>query len=157
MKCYSHVKILIVLFHICLVMIRSTRTRSRNKHKNIKTGLIKNGPILWNSFTNDQVLDKLLKDERTNNNNNNIAQPNYNYNRIYNNSVNNFKQNETPVFLGGKTALSENQKSPTFTPVGPRHDSTVNFQGKKYSQMFRHINKRTIKPGFYGSSRLTRF
>ena len=62
-----------------------------------------------------------------------------------------------PTFLGGKVPLDENQKSPTFRTVGPNEDTTVNYKGKKYSDIYNNNNHKIIKAGFYGKSRLTRY
>ena len=61
-----------------------------------------------------------------------------------------------PSFLGGKHALDENQQSSTFRTVGPNEDSTVNYKGKKYSDLYQNSSSSNMKAGFYGKSRLTR-
>lgn len=123
-----------------------SKFRSRNNKASIKTqvkktNIKKNGPLTWDVLSEDQALEGMLKNERmyTANTDNNLVT----------NTV------QAPSFLGGR-ALSENQKSKTFRPVGPFDDSTINFKGNKYSHLYKTQNK-NINPGFYGKSRLTRF
>jgi hypothetical protein len=52
---------------------------------------------------------------------------------------------------------SENFKSPTFRTVGPNIDTTVNYNGQKYSKFLKYDSRTTLNSGYYGKSRLTRF
>ena len=77
---------------------------------------------------------------------NELPKTNYNNQKVIQTSNNNPKN---PV-------ISENQKSPTFRSVGPNLDSTINYQGQKYSNIIQNMPSKRISPGYYGRSRLTR-
>lgn len=71
-----------------------------------------------------------------------------------------------PVFLGGLTPLSENQKSPTFMPIDKdeptsRAPNGQNFEDLNYTKVHKlkvkgKVDKEEELPtGYYGESRIT--
>jgi len=139
-----------------------SKIRSKNKTKIKEKGKIlsskKNGPLSWELLSTDESLEALLENEKQDLNKNykiNISSDSPNkinkYPFISNHITNNLNLNLK------KENYSENIKSKTFRTVGPLEDSTVNNEGEKYSRFFSNKPKRNLKPGFYGSSRLTRF
>jgi hypothetical protein len=102
----------------------------------------KDGPLLWGTTTEDDILERFLKNERSG----------YNNNNYHNENINNFSSQFTN---SGNSISSENQKSKTFRSVSPYEDSTRNSNGKVYSQIFKTNHNGNFHPGYYGKSRLT--
>jgi hypothetical protein len=158
-------KIQILIFLIILIgyiessKVRS-RSRSRHKIKNDKSAFkstkannSKDGPLSWDLLADPKALETLLKSENNNlnflgstgssgqNNTAPVRQPTQTIQQVFNTN----------------TSIDENQQSKTFRSVGPFDNTTINKDGRKYSQIFHHTEEgHNFKPGFYGSSRLTR-
>jgi hypothetical protein len=156
MKCFF-LKLLLIFFMFYFnQFISCSKIKSRSKikmrnqkgqlsSKKSKANFHKNGPLTWETFTHDPILDSLLKDEREiikSNVNAIIEPPKINA--------------QLPPFLGGNAPLSDNQKSKTFRTVSPFEDSTIDYKGKKYSKMYMIKSIAKVNPGYYGKSRLTR-
>lgn len=166
MKCnyYLHFFIILSIIEI-LSSIKSkskikNKSRIRNKEKGKFLNNKKNGPISWDVFQENEALNSLLKNEREEING--YIRPNLNrIPRNYPNksyfSLTNAINNDSMNFLKVNENISANQKSKTFRSVGPYDDSTINKNGIKYSKIYHNKSNRNLNPGFYGSSRLTRF
>ncbi len=137
------------------------KSKGKNKVKGkVSINTMKNGPLSWDLLSQDDVLESLLKNEREENKRNNSA----NFAINPQNKINNrypftsIQDTNNLSFIQSKREnTSENDKSKTFRTVGPLDDTTINNNGVKYSKIFHNKSNRNLKPGFYGSSRLTRF
>ena len=107
-----------------------------------KSTVKKNGPVTWSGLNDDFIEGFNYAPQQ-----HFVINPPHNFIEKSSNTNNNHMRSNT---------LSDNQKSPTFRPVGPHVDSTVNRQGTKYSSLIQNPNYRRIPPGYYGRSRLTR-
>jgi hypothetical protein len=108
----------------------------------------KNGPLTWDALNEDLI--EGFSTVGPQQHQKSIGRRTSHSNFIQTKSKSNYSTNSM------SQASSENQNSPTFRPVGPHLDSTVNVQGQKYSNIMKNLPNRRISPGYYGRSRLTR-
>ena len=125
--------------------------KSFNKNFNKK----KNGPVTWDSL-NDDLIEGFNTETTNQTIQVNVQNPKINSQFVENKPIDSNRYKEIKENFDKVPILSENQKSPTFRSVGPHQDSTVNYQGEKYSNIIRNTKNLRISPGFYGRSRLTR-
>ena len=164
MKCYLILISLIILSLIEFILNSRSKSRSKSKSKsrgkNKEKGKIlntkKNGPLSWDLLSEDDALETLLKSERQEDNNKSNFL-NDSQNKINRYPFTSSQQDNNPNFISKNEINSENLKSKTFKSVGPYDDSTINNSGVKYSKIYHNKSNKNLKPGFYGSSRLTRF
>ncbi len=121
---------------------------------------LKDGPISWANLNADNNLAAYLRNERTgpvdnilNFNGNVNSNSNSNSNQLPN--ISNISNNTQNTSYNKDT--SENTKSKTFRTVGPYDDTTKNYDGQKYSNIYKLQGGEVIKSGYYGKSRHTRF
>lgn len=58
------------------------------------------------------------------------------------------------ILLETNNIQQQSKQSKTFKVVGPNVDSTIDSKGKKFSTYMKN-EKKEVKPGYYGVSRLT--